>query len=92
MFKPEISDCTRKYTHVQSFWRFVKENRAQFYEKHLRPYEESSLKHSIVLPNDNILEKEFENFNQDEVGNKEPLGDISHDYHVIMLRKKNRKL
>ena len=29
---------------------------------------------SIVLSNENFLEQEFENFNQDEVGNKEPLG------------------
>ena len=48
-------------------------NRVWFYEKHLRCYEESNLKHSIVLPNDNILEQEFENFNRDEVGNEEPL-------------------
>ena len=39
----------------------------------LKRYEESSLKRSIVLPNDNFLEQEFENFNQDEVGKEEPL-------------------
>ena len=40
-------------------------------------YEKSSLKHSIVLPNENFSEQEFENFNRDEVGkfsNKEHLG------------------
>ena len=43
----------------------------------MRRYEKSSLKHSIVLPNENFSEQEFENFNRDEVGkfsNKEPLG------------------
>ena len=50
------------------------ENHVWFYEKHLKRYEESSLKHSFVLPNDNFLDQEFENFNQEEVGNKEPLG------------------
>ena len=35
---------------------------------------ELSLKHSIVLPSDNFLEQEFENFNQKEVGSEEPLG------------------
>ena len=35
-------------------------------------YEEISLKHGTVLPNDNILEQELENFNRDEVGNEEP--------------------
>ena len=52
----------------------MKENCVWFYEKHLRSYEESSLKHSIVLQNDNFLEQEFENFNQNEVANEEPLG------------------
>ena len=52
-----------------------KENHVWFYEKHLSRWEESSLKHSIVLPNDNFLEQEFENFNGDEVGKEEPLGD-----------------
>ena len=75
IFEPQISDFTRKYTYVQSFWRFLKENHVWFYEKHLRRCEESSLKHSIVLPNDNFLEQEFEIFNRDEVGNEEPLGD-----------------
>ena len=51
-------------TYVKSFWKFVKENRVSFYEKHLSSYEESSFKHSIALPNDNFLEQEFENFNQ----------------------------
>ena len=43
----------------------------------MRRYEKSSLKHSIVLPNENFSEQEFENFNRDEVGkfsDKEPLG------------------
>ena len=43
----------------------------------MRRYEESSLKHCIVLPNENFSEQEFENFNQDEVGkfrNQEALG------------------
>ena len=43
----------------------------------MRRYEESSSKHSIVLPNENFSEQEFENFNRDEVGkfsNKEHLG------------------
>ena len=30
---------------------------------------------SIVLPSDNFLEQEFENFNQQDVGSEEPLGD-----------------
>ena len=25
-FEPQISDCTRKYTYVQRFWRLLKEN------------------------------------------------------------------
>ena len=54
---------------------FLKENYVSFYEKHLRRCKESSLKHSMVLPNDNFLEQEFENFNRDEVGNGEPLGE-----------------
>ena len=29
----------------------------------------------IVLSNDNFLEQKFENFNGDEVGKEEPLGD-----------------
>ena len=53
----------------------MKENHVWFYEKHLRLYEENSLKHSILLPNDNFLEQELKNFNRDEVGNEEPLGD-----------------
>ena len=43
----------------------------------MRRYEKSSLKHSIVLPNENFSEQEFENFKRDEVGkfsNKQPLG------------------
>ena len=43
----------------------------------MRRYEKSSLKHSIVLPNENFSAQEFENLNRDEVGkfsNKEPLG------------------
>ena len=42
----------------------------------MRRYKRSSLKHSIVLPNENFLGQEFENFNREEVGkysNKEPL-------------------
>ena len=53
----------------------MKENHVWFYEKHLRCCKESNLKHSVVLPNDNFLEQEFENFNRDEVSNEEPLGD-----------------
>ena len=72
-----LSDCIRKYTYVKSFQRLAKENHAWFYERHLmRRYEKSGLKHSIVLPNENISEQEFENFNRDEVGkfsNKEPI-------------------
>ena len=30
--------------------------------------------YSIVLPNDNFLEQEFQNFNWNEVGNEEPAG------------------
>ena len=52
----------------------MKENRAWFFEKHLRSYEESNFKHSIVLPNFNFLEQEFKNFNRNEVGNEKPLG------------------
>ena len=43
----------------------------------MRRYEKSSLKHSIVLPNENFSEQEFEHFNRDQVAkfsNKEPLG------------------
>ena len=43
-------------------------------ENFYRGYGESSFKHSIVLPNDNILEQEFENFHPIEVGKKDPLG------------------
>ena len=68
IFEPQISDCTRKYTSVQSFRRLVKENNVWFYEKHVRRYD------TIVLPNDNFLEQEFENFNRDEVSNGQPLG------------------
>ena len=66
--------------YVQSLWRFLKEYYVWFPEKYLRRFEENSLKHSIVLPNDNFLEKELETFNRDEVGNEEPL-----------VRKRNRK-
>ena len=56
----------------------MKEDHVWFYERHLmRCYEESSLKHSIVSPNENFSEQELENFNRDVVGefsNKEPLG------------------
>ena len=52
----------------------MKENRVWFYERRLRSREDSSFKQSNVLPNDNFLEQEFENFNRNEVGNKEPLG------------------
>ena len=57
----------------------MKENHVLFYEKHLRRCEESGFKHSIVLPNDDFLEQEFENFNPDEVVNKVPLGDDNND-------------
>ena len=45
----------------------------------MKHYEGSSLKHSIVLPNENFSEQEFEiwNFKRDEVSkfsNKKPLG------------------
>ena len=50
----------------------MKKNHVCFDEKHLIRYEKSSLKHGTVLPNDNILEQELENFNRDEVGNEEP--------------------
>ena len=40
---------------------------------------ELSLKHSFVLPNDNFLEQEFENFNQKEVRSEEPLRDDNND-------------
>ena len=47
----------------------MKENHDWFYERHLmRRYEESSLKHSIVLLNVNFSEQEFENFNRNEMG------------------------
>ena len=82
-----MSDYTRKYTYVQSFLRFLKENHVWFYEKHLRCCEESSLKHSIVLPNDNFLEQEFENFNRDEVGKGEPLGDDNNGIENFKLRR-----
>ena len=56
----------------------MKENHVWFYKRHLmRRYEESSSKHSIVLPNENFSEQEFEKFNRYEVGkfsNQEPLG------------------
>ena len=42
----------------------MKESRVWFYEKHLRRYEKSSFKHSIV----------FEDFNRNGVGNEESLG------------------
>ena len=67
------------YIYVRSFRRFLKENHVLFYEKHLRRCEESSFEHSIVLPNDDFLEQEFENFNPDEVGNEVPLGDDNND-------------
>ena len=75
MFEPQISACTRQYTYVRSFWTFLKKNDLRFYEKHLWRCQESSFKHSYILPKDNFLEQEFENFNRDEVSNKEPLGD-----------------
>lgn len=79
MFEPQISDCTRKYTSVQSFRRLVKENHVWFYEKHLRRYEDSSLKQTIVLPNGSNLVQEFKNFNRDEMGNEELLGSDNND-------------
>ena len=63
------------HMHVQSFWAFLIKNHVRFYEKHLRRCQETSFKHNIVVPNDNFLEQEFENFNRDKVGNEEPLGD-----------------
>ena len=57
------------------FQRFLKEDHVQLYEKHLKRCVELSLKHSIVLPNDNFLKQEFENFNQKKVDSEEPLGD-----------------
>ena len=51
----------------------MKENHVWFYQKHPRRYRETSLKHSIVLPNHNFLEQKFENFKGDEMDNKEPL-------------------
>ena len=47
----------------------MKENHVWVYERHLRHYEESSLKHSVVLSNENFSEQELESFNRDEVGN-----------------------
>ena len=35
--------------------KFLKENHVWFYEKYLRRCEESSLTHSIVLPNDKLF-------------------------------------
>ena len=47
----------------------MKKDHVWFYERRLtRHYEGSSLKHSIVLPNENFSEQEFENFKRDEVG------------------------
>ena len=39
------------------------------------------------LPNDNFLEQEFENFNRDEVGNGEPLGDDNNGIENFKLWK-----
>ena len=61
------------------FLEFVKENRFRLYKKHLKRYKENSLKDSIVLPNGNSLEKEFENFNRDEVSKKDSLGGDKND-------------
>ena len=52
----------------------MKKNHVWFYEKHPRRYGETSLRHSIVLPNDNFLEQKFENFNWNEIDKEEPLG------------------
>ena len=55
----------------------------------MRRYEESSLKHRIVLPNENFSEQDFENFNRNEVSkfsNKEALGSDNNG------KRKNRKL
>ena len=57
----------------------MKENHVWFYEKHLRRYEDSSLKQTIVLPNGSNLVQEFKNFNQDEMGNEELLGSDNND-------------
>ena len=61
--------------HVQSFWALLIKNHVRFYEKHLRRCQETSFRHNIVVSNDNFLEQEFENFNRDNVGNEEALGD-----------------
>lgn len=45
----------------------------------MRRYEKSSLKHSIVLPNENFSGQEFKNFNRDEMGNEELLGSDNND-------------
>ena len=57
----------------------MKENHVWFYEKHLRRYEDSSLKQTIVLPNGSNLVQEFKNFNRDEMGNEEFLGSDNND-------------
>ena len=57
----------------------MKENHVWFYEKHLRRYEDNSLKQTIVLPNGSNLVQEFKNFNRDEMGNEELLGSDNND-------------
>ena len=49
----------------------MKEKHVWFYDKRLRRYERGSLRHDILMPVDNVLEAEHENFNQDEVMGKE---------------------
>ena len=90
-YKCEISDCTRRYTNIQSFRRHVKEKHVWFYDKHLRRYERGSLRHDILMPVDNVLEAEHENFNQDEVMcNEEQIeGDDNSEGEEEMLSYKN---
>ena len=90
-YKCEISDCTRRYTNIQSFRRHVKEKHVWFYDKHLRRYERGSLRHDILMPVDNVLEAEHENFNQDEVmGNEEQIeGDDNGKGEKEILSYKN---
>ena len=70
-YRCEISDCTRRYTNIQSFRRHVKEKHVWFYDKHLRRYKRGSLRHDILMPVDNVLEAKHGNFNQDEVMDNE---------------------
>ena len=62
-----------------------------FYDKHLRRYERGSLRHDILMPVDNVLEAEHENFNQDEVmGNEKQIeGDDNSKGEEEILSYKN---